>query len=108
MDQEEFNKAFQFGVDTGGAGIRNPAMFGCETEREVKEDLAELCSEPLLNETHVYRIRASFSRLVGINARSKEHADRKLERQLSPSQLCEEYVGELNDLLDDICQEEER
>lgn len=108
MDQEEFDKAFRFGVDTGGAGIQNPAMFGCESKREVKEDLAELCSSPLLAETHVYRISVTHSRLVGINARSKAHADQKLERQLRPSQLCEEYVGELNDLLDDIDQEEDQ
>lgn len=102
MEQEEFNKAFQLGVDTNGRGISSPTkLFGYETERETKESLAETFSAPLRAETHIYRISTTESRLVGINAKSKEHADRILERRLSAAQLCEEYLGELNELLSD-------
>lgn len=101
MEQEEFNKAYQFGVESGGAGIRDPSLFGCETVSEAKQDLARICSTPLWDETHVYRVRGTESRLVGINARSKSHADEKLERKLSAGIRTEDYLGELTDLLGD-------
>lgn len=106
MEQEEFNKAFQLGVDTNGRGITGPTkLFGYETERETKESLVETFSAPLRAETHIYRISVTETRLVGINAKSKDHADRILERRLSAGQLCEEYLGELNELLQDTDQE---
>lgn len=100
MEQEEFDSAFDLGVDTNGRGIRDPGLFGCDTVHEAREELADTYSTPLRNETHVYRVSGGdMSRLVGINATSKQHADTIIERDCPLAVRCDEYLGELNDLL---------
>lgn len=99
MELKEFEQAFQAGVDSGGNGIVDPTLFGCDTHGEAMETLCETYSTPLWDETHVYQVRGAESCLVGINAKSKEQADEKLERQLPLAIAIEEYVGELNDLI---------
>lgn len=58
----------------------------------------------LWDDTHVYRISAGESRLVGINAWSKAEADRKLDQKLRAPQHSE-YIGELNELLEHLADE---
>lgn len=102
MEFEEFKKAYQFGVDSGGHGITEPRIFGRDTTEEAKRDLWETCSTPIWNETHVYRLRGyKETDLVGINAKSKNHADKLVEMQKPAGIAIDEYLGELSEIIDD-------
>lgn len=71
MDLHEFKQAFQMGVNIGTDEVPDPGLFGCDSSEEALAELADVTADPLRRDTHIYEIRGSHTRLVGINARSK-------------------------------------